>query len=370
MLNPNRDFISNFEQAVRVLLQKREGRAVAIFVTGLLFSAFGLSKLGILLEIAGFMALFRGGTVLRLLKKMPSLQPLFDSPYMKQILQSIGEERTRNSLKQEVECYEPIQDLLRGEAHFPCTNILLMGPVGVGKSSFFNTINSIFRGKIFNTARSGSSEHSLTTKFRRYPIISNSSNKPLRFCLCDAMGLEQNHLMDKGNMRCLLNGQIEDKFLLDPSRSVSPDTPGVKRQPELKDHMHCVAIVIDASTVDAVDAIKDTIQNIKEMQTVMNSIDVPQVVILTNVDKVCKQTKLDASNALKSKLIAQTVGKVSEMFGLPQHSIFPVKNYEKELELDPNIDTLALLAMKGILDHADAYLFNHREEIQEKYSSQ
>ncbi|XP_045157331.2 interferon-induced protein 44-like [Mercenaria mercenaria] len=105
------------------------------------------------------------------------------------------------------------------------------------------------------------------------------------------------------------------------------------------------------------------------MQTVMNSMDVPQVVILTCIDKVCKQTKIDASNALKSKLIDRTVGKVSEMLGLPQHNIFPVKNYEKECELDPNIDVLTLLALKGILNNADAFLFMHRDEIVQGYSS-
>lgn len=56
------------------------------------------------------------------------------------------------------------------------------------------------------------------------------------------------------------------------------------------------------------------------------------------------------------------------MFGLPQHSIYPVKNYESECELDPNIDTLALLALKGILSHADAFLFMRKEEILQMYS--
>lgn len=63
-----------------------------------------------------------------------------------------------------------------------------------------------------------------------------------------------------------------DQLQLDPSSSISPDIPGFKKQPALEDQIHCVALVIDASTVDAVDAIKDVIQNIKEMQTVMNSL--------------------------------------------------------------------------------------------------
>jgi hypothetical protein len=58
---------------------------------------------------------------------------------------------------------------------------------------------------------------------------------------------------------------------LDPSAEVSQDIPGFNKRPSLEDQIHCVAIVLDASMVDAADAIKDTVQNIKEMQVVMNN---------------------------------------------------------------------------------------------------
>ncbi|XP_060578681.1 interferon-induced protein 44-like isoform X2 [Ruditapes philippinarum] len=367
--NTHDDIISNLEQFVRLSLDSREGKALALFLAGLFLSVIGLTRIGGLLEILGFLSLFKGATILRHLKRVKPLQPIFENAAVKQFMLSMEEEKTRESLKQDIENYRPIHDFLSSDTRFPRVNILLMGPIGVGKSSFFNTINSIFRGKIFGVARSGSSEHSLTTKFRQYPVISKSnSNKEMGFRICDTMGLEPNHLMEKDNMRYILNGHIEDKFLLDPSRAVAPNTPGFLKQPKLEDQIHCTAIVLDASTVDAADAIKDTIQNIKDMQTVMNSLDVPQVVILTCIDKVCKQTKIDPSNALKSKLIDKTVAKVSEMLGLPQNCIFPVKNYEKECELDPNVDILALLALKGILNSADAFLSLHRDEM-DKYQS-
>jgi len=61
-------------------------------------------------------------------------------------------------LKEAVETYTPLKDL-----NVPQARILLIGQVGAGKSSFFNTINSIFRGYITGQANSGSAEHSLTT---------------------------------------------------------------------------------------------------------------------------------------------------------------------------------------------------------------
>lgn len=42
--------------------------------------------------------------------------------------------------------------------------VLLIGPIGAGKSSFFNSINSVFRGHVTSQAMSGSSGTSVTTQ--------------------------------------------------------------------------------------------------------------------------------------------------------------------------------------------------------------
>lgn len=57
--------------------------------------------------------------------------------------------------------FKPMPDLDVSEAR-----ILMIGPVGAGKSSFYNTINSIFRGRITQKAGSGCAEQSLTTAVR------------------------------------------------------------------------------------------------------------------------------------------------------------------------------------------------------------
>ena len=49
----------------------------------------------------------------------------------------------------------------------PQSRILIVGPVGAGKSSFFNTIASVFRGHVTGQAASGCSEHSITSQVRR-----------------------------------------------------------------------------------------------------------------------------------------------------------------------------------------------------------
>ncbi|XP_045157612.2 interferon-induced protein 44-like isoform X2 [Mercenaria mercenaria] len=278
---------------------------------------------------------------------------------------------TLAELKDELENFEPMGDLLTGEVQFPQVNILLFGGIGAGKSSVFNTINSVFRGKIFNVARSGFSEHSLTTKFTKYPVMSGSSTlpMPLKFRICDIRGLEQEHLMTKENMRYILEGSIADRFPFDPSGNISADMPGFKKHPDLDEKIHCVALVQDASIVDAMqDLSPEVTKNIKEMQTVMNSLDIPQVVILTKIDSICEATKQDAANAFRSPKVEKCVGKVSEVLGLPRNMVFPMKNYENEYQLDASIDTMALLTLKGILNNCDAHLFNHYDEIVKKYA--
>lgn len=49
--------------------------------------------------------------------------------------------------------------------------------------------------------------------------------------------------------------------------------PGFKRHPKLDEKIHCVAIVQDATIVDAMqDLSPEVTKNIKDMQTVMNSV--------------------------------------------------------------------------------------------------
>lgn len=62
-------------------------------------------------------------------------------------------------LKNETDSYSPPHGLGVKSA-----NILLLGPVGAGKSSFFNTIASVFRGHVTGQAMCGSAEQSITSK--------------------------------------------------------------------------------------------------------------------------------------------------------------------------------------------------------------
>lgn len=64
----------------------------------------------------------------------------------------------RAQLIQEVVRYKPFKAV-----GVPECRVLMLGQVGAGKSSFFNTVNSVFRGYVTAQAGSGSAQHSLTS---------------------------------------------------------------------------------------------------------------------------------------------------------------------------------------------------------------
>ncbi|XP_071162520.1 interferon-induced protein 44-like [Mytilus edulis] len=261
-------------------------------------------------------------------------------------------------LKEKVETYKPLKEL-----NVPQARVLLVGQVGAGKTSFFNTINSVFRGYITRQACSGNAEHSLTTVYRMYQIRNSVSGKPLNIRLHDTRGLEADQGMDAHGMCYLLDGNLPDRFQFNPSAPVTPDITGFVSTPQFADKIHCVVFVIDGSTVDVMP--EKVIEKMKGFQIHMNQRGIPQIVLLTKIDKVCEATSEDLSQVFFSPVVQETVDRVSQILGLPRSNILPVKNYESEIELQDNVNILTLLTLQQILNSADDYMFNYLDQIED-----
>uniref|UniRef100_A0A3B4WKT2 Interferon-induced protein 44-like n=1 Tax=Seriola lalandi dorsalis TaxID=1841481 RepID=A0A3B4WKT2_SERLL len=216
--------------------------------------------------------------------------------------------------------------------------VLLIGAVGAGKSSFFNSINSVFRGHVTSQAIAGCSTTSLTTQFRSYSLKAGREGKPLPIVLCDTMGLEESTGagLDIDDISSILKGHLPDRYQFNPSAPLHSETPGYHKSPGLKDKIHCVAYVIDAW--------------------------IPQLVLLTKVDEACPLVSTDVRNVYKSGYIKDVMQEVSARLGVPMSCVVPVKNYSEELELDPNCDILLLSAVNQMLRFADNYFDDITEE--------
>uniref|UniRef100_A0A671V509 Interferon-induced protein 44-like n=1 Tax=Sparus aurata TaxID=8175 RepID=A0A671V509_SPAAU len=271
----------------------------------------------------------------------------------------IWESETRTELMENIKSYKPPVSSVSQ------IRVLLIGPVGAGKSSFFNSISSVFRGHVTNPAMSGSFTSSLTTQFRSYSLKAGQEGKPLPIILCDTMGLEEStgsglNIDDISN---ILKGHLPDRYQFNPSVPLDSEAPGYRKSPVLKDKIHCVTYVVDGCKVSIMPSkLEDKLEAIRRK---VNLMGIPQLVLLTKVDEACFLVKEDVRNVYKSDYIKEMMQEVSTRLGVPLSCVVPVKNYNEELELDPNCDILLLSAVKQMLRFADNYF----DEISDQFSN-
>ncbi|XP_067308436.1 interferon-induced protein 44-like isoform X2 [Pseudorasbora parva] len=227
--------------------------------------------------------------------------------------------------------------------------VLLVGPVGAGKSSFFNSINSVFKGYVSGQANTGTAGTSLTTQFRTYYIRPGSGVSHVPFALCDSMGLEEglNSGLDVEDFYSILKGHIQDKYQFNPSMPIQEDSPHYCKSPGLKDKIHCVVFVIDTSKVKLLS--DKIIEKFVVFRRRANQLCIPQLVLLTKVDEACPIVAEDLKNVYQSHYINKMVQEVSAQLGVSLSAVIPVKNYYQELEIDPQTDILLLNAVVQIL---------------------
>uniref|UniRef100_A0A671V666 Interferon-induced protein 44-like n=1 Tax=Sparus aurata TaxID=8175 RepID=A0A671V666_SPAAU len=270
----------------------------------------------------------------------------------------IWESETRTELMENIKSYKPPVSSVSQ------IRVLLIGPVGAGKSSFFNSISSVFRGHVTNPAMSGSFTSSLTTQFRSYSLKAGQEGKPLPIILCDTMGLEEStgsglNIDDISN---ILKGHLPDRYQFNPSVPLDSEAPGYRKSPVLKDKIHCVTYVVDGCKVSIMPSkLEDKLEAIRRK---VNLMGIPQLVLLTKVDEACLLVKEDVRNVYKSDYIKEMMQEVSTRLGVPLSCVVPVKNYSEELELDPNCDILLLSAVKQMLRFADNYF----DDISDQFS--
>ncbi|XP_053399729.1 interferon-induced protein 44-like [Mercenaria mercenaria] len=259
-------------------------------------------------------------------------------------------EKFLDELNEDIVSFKSLPDLSISEAR-----VLMIGPVGAGKSSFYNTINSIFRGRITQRACSGSAEQSLTTAYTPY-LVRVRSGANLNFKLCDTRGLEESQGLDVLECNYLLDGNVPEYYQFNPAAPISQETEGFIVKPTLEDKVHCVVFVLDSTTLEVTPT--KIIQKMKSFQTFMNQKGIPQALLLTKVDKLCKDVEKNVSQVFKSETVEEHVEKASQLLGLPRGNVLPVKNYENEMQLEENISILALLTLRQILYFAEDYMEN------------
>uniref|UniRef100_A0A4W5RGA2 TLDc domain-containing protein n=1 Tax=Hucho hucho TaxID=62062 RepID=A0A4W5RGA2_9TELE len=203
--------------------------------------------------------------------------------------------------------------------------VLLMGPAGSGKSSFINSVRSVMFGRVL-----------------LLPFIGTATKgfikKPTALTLCDVLALgdgERTGLTLTDALTVIKGYAPEGHDVYDAP--IKAETPGYRPDPSINDQIHCAVFVLNACQI--------------------MSTNIPQVVLLTHVDKVCHAVQNDVKFVYTSRILQE---KVAEVVGLPVSYVLPVKNYSSELSVSCNTDILLLSAVHHILQAVDdTYEENH-----------
>uniref|UniRef100_A0A287A472 Interferon induced protein 44 like n=2 Tax=Sus scrofa TaxID=9823 RepID=A0A287A472_PIG len=244
------------------------------------------------------------------------------------------------SLLAELRAYRPYADLVSE------IRILLLGPVGSGKSSFFNSVKSIFRGHLTRQAIVGSDISTITEKYRIYSIKDEKDGKSLPFMLCDSMGLNEKDGVGLcvDDIPHILKGCMPDRY----------QHPTFITSPSLNHRIHCVAYVFDINSIDNLSF--QMLAKVKQVQKEVLKCGVSQVALLTKVNN-CNGVLQDNFLQMSESMIYKSqVRDVNMMLGIPKSNILVVENYASEREMDPLQDILILSALKQMTRAADDFL--------------
>ncbi|KAK3084672.1 hypothetical protein FSP39_017243 [Pinctada imbricata] len=193
-------------------------------------------------------------------------------------------------------------------------NILLLGPIGTGKSSFFNTLDTCLSSSdaVKRRAGAGSETHSYTTMFHVYRL---ESEETLKFRICDCRGIESARSIPTEDVLAILDGHIKSGYEVRTSYKYTFP--------------------------------RFTCQD-----------DIGQLVLLSKTDQCVKVLESQIHKTFLSTDVKKSVESFAHSFGLPVSSVLPMKNYCTEVLKQTEVDILALFNLKQILGVANDSLAN------------
>ncbi|XP_029393742.1 interferon-induced protein 44-like [Mus pahari] len=256
-------------------------------------------------------------------------------------------EQHRGKLLSALRAYKPYEGLVSE------VRILLVGPVGSGKSSFFNSVKSVFQGHLTRQAIVGSDERSITKQYRVYSIKDGKSGETLPFMLCDSMGLEEGEEagLCVDDIPHILKGCVPDRYQFNPCEPIKPNRFPQDASPPLKDRIHCVAFVLDINSVNTLS--DKMVAKLKKIRKDVVDSGIGYVALLTNVEEYDEVLDDNFANMTETVTSLRQVQDVQTMLNIPIANILMVSNYASERRLEPVKDILIFAALRQMLRAAD-----------------
>nr|XP_040045978.1 interferon-induced protein 44-like isoform X1 [Gasterosteus aculeatus aculeatus]XP_040045979.1 interferon-induced protein 44-like isoform X1 [Gasterosteus aculeatus aculeatus] len=235
--------------------------------------------------------------------------------------------------------------------------VLLYGSVGSGKSSFINSVESALRGTISRRAFADANSHkSSTIKHRTYKINREGPGTFYPFVFTDIMGIEGSETQGVRveDVKLDMKGHIKDGYKFHPYSEISEDDQYYNMSPTLEDKVHVLVCVVDGKTSNILN--DESERKMRQIRLAARDLGIPVLAVLTKIDEACPEVRSDVKNVYKSKYIKELMDKMSVGLGFPLNCIFPVKNYNSEMETNDDIDSLILSALKHIINSGENFV--------------
>ncbi|XP_037553758.1 interferon-induced protein 44-like [Nematolebias whitei] len=243
--------------------------------------------------------------------------------------------------------------------------VLLLGPVRSGKSSFISSVQSVFNGRVTNRAMVGSSfSTSFTKKLQSFNIQTQDELCNSGLVLCDIMGLGDGEMtgLTLHDILSVIKGHVPEGHKFSPDQPVGSETVGYVKMPKLRDKIHCVAFVVDASQVSTY--YRNLGSTFKQLREHISDLGEQKAASSTQTCS-CKELCLNQGSAtfmIKRAISAPSMSKAGALLGMSTSSIVPVKNYSSELDPDVNTDVLLLSAVDHILQYTNLFFQDNAQQ--------
>ncbi|KAF1377035.1 hypothetical protein PFLUV_G00217700 [Perca fluviatilis] len=293
----------------------------------------------------------RSSSSSRPLSPDPPPAPIFSKPWRT----ITWADKQRQSDLQYVKDYKPQTD---GQQ----LRILLHGPVGAGKSSFINSVQSVLHGRMSTHALVDNTSGSCFTKKYTTHKIQKDQQTFYPFVFTDIMGLATDKGVSVDDVKLALKGRVKEDYEFNPQSTLSDGNSFYNKHPTTNDKVHVLVCVIDANTV--ANMTEETVAKIRNIRIEASKLKIPQVAIFTKIDAVCPEIKEDVKNVYKVKSLKEEMEKFSVNVGIPINCIFPVKNYHEEIDLNNEVDSLILTALKHLINFGKDCINFHSPKIE------
>lgn len=246
----------------------------------------------------------------------------------------------------------------------PCKsiNIMVMGNIGAGKSSFINTLFTVFRnnGHISTIASPhGINVSSTTKRFHEVILTTLRDGKTIRIYDCRGVHCHEWSSTDyKDDLIKAVDGCIRKNYQFQKDSGIQEDSVFFNKNPTISDKMHCVLYVTESNQVQ-----QEILMHVREH---VDDNVIPLRVILTKVDQLNLCGDGNLSGIFRSRQVNRKVESVQKMFGIQENQILPIANYVNGMTQNIVQDVLALLTIDEILQDAISYIQNETKFLYER----